>query len=251
MADNPWIERPRPEPDAGLRLFCFPYVGGGASVFRGWPGHLSKGVEVCAVQMPGREARFGGRPFKQLRPLVEACGEALLGSLDRPFAFFGYSLGARVCFEVARWLRGRHGAAPRALFVAARRAPHIPAAGAGIHDLPEPQFVEGLSKLGGTPRQVLDNPALLRLMLPLLRADFALSHEFGYQPEPPLDCPITAFGGLDDEHVNRDALEAWREHTRGAFALHMLPGDHFFLRTAAPAMLKIIDEELVRLSGAR
>jgi medium-chain acyl-[acyl-carrier-protein] hydrolase len=201
--------------------------------------------------MPGRERRLGEPPFKQLRPLVEACGQALLSSLDRPFAFFGYSLGARVCFEVARWLRSRQGVTPRALFVAARRAPHIPAAGAGIHNLPEPQFLEGLSNLGGIPRQVLENPALLRLMLPLLRADFALSYEYGYQPEPPLDCPITAFGGLDDEHVNRDSLESWREHTRGAFALHMLPGGHFFLRTAAPMMLGIIDQELAHLSRAQ
>jgi medium-chain acyl-[acyl-carrier-protein] hydrolase len=183
-------------------------------------------------------------PFTQLYPLIETIGPALLGNLDRPFAFFGYSLGARVCFEVTRWLRRHHASMPRALFVAARIAPHVPGTEVRIHDLPEPEFVEELSKLGGTPQEVLENPALMQLMIPLLRADFALSDEYSYHSETALDCPIIAFGGLDDEHVSKESLESWQDHTSAEFELHLLPGTHFFMHTAAPQMLRIIDDKI-------
>jgi medium-chain acyl-[acyl-carrier-protein] hydrolase len=207
-------------------------------------------VEVCAIQLPGREGRLVEEPFKSLPPLIEVLGPILLSSLDRAFVFFGHSLGASVAFELARWLRRHYQIMPATLFVAGRRAPHLPDTDPAIHDLPDEEFLEELRTLKGTAPEVLANPEVMELVRPMLSADFAMSHNYEYVPEPPLQCPIIAFGGLEDEDVTRDYLDGWREHSSAAFTLRMLPGDHFFLHTSQQAMLHMLAKDLLPLLGA-
>lgn len=241
---DPWIASLRPKPAAALRLFCFPYAGGGASIFRGWAAALPPAVEVYPVQLPGRENRLRERPFTQISPLVEALADALRPYLDRPFAFWGHSMGALISLELARQLRREKGPDPVHLFVSAYSAPQIPPDSA-IHRLPEAAFVEELRRLKGTPEAVLQHAELMQLMLPLLRADFALVETYGYVHEDPLDCPISAFGGLEDDGVSYDDLMAWREQTRSAFKLRMFPGDHFFLHANRAQLLQVVSQGIV------
>ncbi len=241
---NPWLACPRPNPGACLRLFCFPYSGAGASIFYPWLGHLLTSVEVYPVELPGRGTRLAEPPFDRLEPLVQALAQALLPHLDKPFAFFGHSMGALLSFELARYLRCQHGAAPVSLLVSGHGAPHLQHVEAPIRDLPEDEFLEKVRGLNGTPDQVLDNDEWRQLLLPILRADFAMCETYRYQMDRPLDCPITAFGGLQDEYVSRAQLEAWREQTDASFKLRMFPGDHFFLNTVRPFLLRTIAREL-------
>jgi medium-chain acyl-[acyl-carrier-protein] hydrolase len=248
---NPWFVRPRPNPRATLRLFCFPYAGGGASVFRKWPEYLPSSVEVCAIQLPGREGRLAEEAFKSLPPLIEVLGPILISSLDRPFVFFGHSLGASIGFELTRWLRRYYQMMPAILFVAGRRAPHLPDTDPAIHDLPDKEFLEELRTLKGTAPEVLANPELMQLVRPMLSADFAMSHNYEYVPGSPLECPIVAFGGLEDEDVTKDYLDAWREHTSASFTLRMLPGDHFFLHASQQTMLHMLAKDLLPLTSSK
>ncbi|MES4907739.1 MULTISPECIES: thioesterase domain-containing protein [unclassified Streptomyces] len=94
---------------ARARLFCFPYAGAGATVFRGWGPGLPEGVEALAVQLPGREDRFLDQPVDDLDGLMTALVPGLLPFLDRPFAFFGHSMGAIICWELCRRLRDEQG----------------------------------------------------------------------------------------------------------------------------------------------
>ena len=96
-----WVWSPRPNPGARLRLFCYPYAGGRAAVYRRWPESLPASIEVCAIEPPGHGTRLSETPFTRLSPLVEALAAALDPYLDRPFAFFGHSLGSLVSFELA------------------------------------------------------------------------------------------------------------------------------------------------------
>jgi medium-chain acyl-[acyl-carrier-protein] hydrolase len=248
---NQWLVRPRPNPRAALRLFCLPYAGGGASIFRRWAERLPASIEVCAVQLPGRENRLSEEPFTRIEPLVEALGAALRDSLDRPFAFFGHSLGASVGFELARWFRRRHGLMPEALFISGRRAPQVPEGDPAWDELPDDEFIEELRSLKGTPPQVLAHPELMELVIPMLRADFAICKKYEYTSDAPLACPFYVFGGRDDVEIPRDYLEAWREHTSSSFTLRILPGEHFFLQTAEALLLEMIARDLVRLMTAR
>jgi medium-chain acyl-[acyl-carrier-protein] hydrolase len=237
---DPWVLYPKPNPHAGLRLFCFPYAGGGATVYRAWADGLPPDVELACVQYPGRGSRLKEPAFAQLMPLVEALVPALPPHLDKPFAFFGHSMGAVIAFELARRLARE----PLHLFVSGRQAPQLPPRDLHTYDLPDAEFIEELQRLGGTPREALAHPELMQLMLPLLRADFEAIQTYAYAPGPPLHCPVTAFGGLEDEDVSREQLEAWREQTDARFDAHLLPGDHFFLHSAQARLLAILSGEL-------
>ncbi|UCC54021.1 MAG: thioesterase, partial [Anaerolineaceae bacterium] len=161
-------------------------------------------------------------------------------SSQRPFAFFGHSLGARVGFEVARSLRRQGKPLPAQLFVSACPAPQLPS-GRPIHMLPKAAFLAELQRRNGIPQEVLAHPELLELLLPMLRADFMVIETAVYRSEPPLNFPITAFGGIEDPIVSRGALEAWEEQTSGPFNMVFFAGDHFFLRTAEDQLLQTIN----------
>jgi medium-chain acyl-[acyl-carrier-protein] hydrolase len=248
LACNSWVACARHNPAARVRLFCFPYAGGGGTIFRTWPDQLPATVEVCPIALPGREMRIGERPFDRLLPLAQAIADALDMYQDKPFAFFGHSMGALVSFEVARELRRQSRRAPAHLFVAGHRAPHLPDNRPPLHDLPEPAFVDEVRQLNGTPPEVFQHPELLELFLPILRADFAVCETYVYEAEPPLACPISVFGGLQDPRAGREQLEAWRAYTTAEFRLRMLPGDHFFVRIAEPALLSVLNQTLQTLA---
>jgi medium-chain acyl-[acyl-carrier-protein] hydrolase len=240
-----WLPSFRPNPRASLRLFCFPYAGGSNLIFREWPADLPAHVEVCAVQLAGRGGRLYEKPHTKMEPLVPDVAQALQPYLDKPFAFFGHSMGALISFELARWLRRQDKPEPLHLFVAGHGAPQIPATDPYTFDLPEAEFIEELRRLNGTPKEVLLHTELMQLRMPLLRADFELTQTYTYTAEPPLTCPISAFGGLADEEVKRELIEQWREQTRSSFSLSMFPGDHFFLNTARQQLLHTLSRELL------
>lgn len=239
---QPWIVRSKPQPY--LRLFCFPYAGGGASIFRFWSATLPTEVEVCPVQLPGRENRLREPAFTCLSPLVEALAQVLRPFMDIPFAFFGYSMGALISFELARHLRRDHNPGPLHLFVAAHRAPQLPQSHPSLHQLPDPAFLDALHRLGGTSSSLYEHEELMKLMFPMLRADFAVCETYIYSTEAPLACPITAFGGELDTHVSTEALLAWREQTKGLFTLSILPGNHFFLHSQQQLLLQTLSQDI-------
>jgi medium-chain acyl-[acyl-carrier-protein] hydrolase len=243
-AFDSWSACRKPRPQARFRLFCFPYAGGGALIFRTWSDGLSADVEVCPIQLPGRGTRLMEPLFTQLSPLIQALAQALLPLLDKPFAFFGHSLGALVSFELARQLRRQYGVQPVRLFVSAGRAPQLPHRGLPVHTLPEGDFLAELRRLNGTPRAVLEHEELMQIALPVLRADFAVYETYVYSTELPLNYPISAFGGLRDRTMSQSDLEAWREQTSVSFSLQMFPGDHFFLNTTQPLLLRVLSQEL-------
>lgn len=237
---NSLIKRFQPNPQAALRLFCFPYAGGSAAIFRKWVENIPQTIELCAVEFPGRISQIQTLPLTRIEPLVDAIATALLPYLDKPFAFFGHSMGALVGFEVARLLQTEYNLKPVYLFISGRQAPQIPPHTAPIHNLPEPEFLAQLRRLNGTPAVLLENAELMQILIPILRADFAVLENYTYIDKPPLNCAIAAFGGLEDKEVSCEQLAAWRDLTAGAFQLQMFPGDHFFLNSVQALLLQSI-----------
>jgi len=213
-------------------------------VFRDWSNGLPADVEVCPIQFPGRGTRLMEPPYNRLSLLVEALIQALLPLLDKPFALFGHSLGSLVSFELARQIWANHQLRPVRLFVSAGPAPQVPRRNSPIHDLPEKEFMAELRRLNGIPAELLSNKELMDIVLPSLRADFALFESYRYLSGPPLNCPISTFGGLSDNRVNHDDLEAWRDQTTVSFTIRMFPGDHFFLKSTQPLLLRALSQEL-------
>ncbi|WP_339384544.1 thioesterase II family protein [Oscillatoria sp. FACHB-1407] len=242
------MKRPNPNPNATLRLFCFPYAGAGASIFRHWSANLPPYVEVCPIQLPGREERIKESLFTQLPPLVQTLAHSLQGYLDIPFAFFGHSLGGLISFELARQLRIQQSPEPIHLFISGRRAPQASDRNPLLHTLPESEFLQELRSLNRTPEKVLTNSELMQLLLPILRADFSICETYTYLDEPPLDCSISVLGGLDDAGEPIELLELWRSQTRSSFSMYLFPGDHFFLHRSQQLLLETLDNQLCQLA---
>lgn len=238
-----WFHVPN-DPHARLRLFCFPYAGGGASVFRTWSGKLGPQIEIAPSLLPGRETRMREPAYSQIEPIIDSLTREIIPFLNKPFAFFGHSMGGIIGFELARRLRVEHGIEPTHLFISARRAPQLLEREPRLHDLPNEELLKELKRLNGTSIELLENAELLELMLPLIRADFAVCDNYHYLPTAPLRCPISVFGGLQDEDISREKLEAWRVQTNGPCRVHMLPGDHFFIHSQQAGILRIITETL-------
>jgi len=235
---------PVPKPAARCRLLCFPYAGAGASMFAAWPRTIPPDVEVCAVQMPGREGRLSEPPITRWDEAVDNVNDVLMPWTDRPFAFFGHSLGAALAFEVARRFQRDRRPGLVHLFVSGRRAPHLPPDERPTYNLPDEQFLRELRRLAGTPEDVLQDTEFLELFIPLLRADFCLSETYAYRHDAPLAVPITAYGGAEDETVPPEKLEGWREHTTSSFRQVIFPGGHFFVNEARASVLSELRREL-------
>ena len=230
----------KPNPAAKVSLFCFPYAGGTASMFQQWRHSLPDTIEVCPVQLPGRGNRLADRRFTSVGPLVEALAEDLGDYLDRPFAFFGHSMGALVGFELARLLRCERRPQPVHLFVSGCEAPQLPLGTRPIYNLPDPELINALRRMNGTPQEVLDHAELMELMLPIIRDDLTVCQAYEYSPEPPLACGISAFGGLQDPGVTEASVSAWRAQTTGEFEMKMIDGDHFFIHNSLAQVLRVI-----------
>ena len=239
---SPWLTVQRHSTEAHLRLFCFPYAGGGASIFSGWSKALPSSVEVCTVQLPGRENRLGEIPLTHMPDLVEQLSVALGPWLDKPFALFGHSLGALIAFEWLRCLPPRY--QPVHFFLSACPAPETPRP-APLHSLPDGEFIDALqNRYQQIPQAILQDPEMMGLFLPVLRADFTLYETYTYVAGMPLACPVCAFGGLQDHLSNRAQLTAWHPYTSSVFTQRMFPGGHFFLKTAQTPLLQAIVQTL-------
>ncbi|HLI69637.1 MAG TPA: alpha/beta fold hydrolase [Ktedonobacteraceae bacterium] len=241
LRGDPWIFSGCSHAAARLRLFCFPCAGGGASLYCPWIKALAPDIDVYPVQLPGRENRLLERPFTRFDELIRALAQALQPYFEGPFAFFGHSMGALVCFGLTRYLLQQDQPVPVHLFLSAYRAPQLPNK-EQLHSLSDAELIHKVLELNGTQRSIFENLELRQLLLPIFRADFSVCETYPYEPMEPLAIPITAFGGLQDRRVSRAALGAWSMQTRGPFVLHMLPGNHFFWRDSPQQVWQIISQ---------
>ncbi len=225
-----WLACPRPVPDAPIKLLCLHHAGGSPTSFRPWTAELPPNIELLAVRLAGRDARMRERPATTVAEIVGPLARAVEPLLARHhIAIFGHSLGALLGFELARELRRQQLPSPKVLIVSGRNAP-----GTGrtlqLHKLSDRELVAEVQRIyGGIPPQILNEPELLAMTLPLLRADLTVNETYEPREERPLDCPMRAFGGDDDPHVGRAGLEAWGAHTSVSFACDQVTGDHFYL----------------------
>ncbi len=243
-----WFIPFRSEGPVTHRLFCFPHSGAGASLFASWPKLLPPSVQVCGVQLPGREDRLRERPLTDVPAVVMALSTALQPWLEIPFTFFGHSLGAVLAYELALHLQTRKAPVPTRVFVSARLPPCVASPLAPIATLPDADFLRELRRRYGRSSEAFwSNRELVDLYLPILRADLRLAESPLFTKHGRLECPIAAFGGIDDE-IPPAQLREWQKHTASDFQLRMLPGDHGFITSARE---QLVDEIARSLFGSQ
>lgn len=246
---NPWVSTINKTATSKIRLFCLPYAGGSSLIYRDWQNGFSDAIEVCPVNLPGRGSRIIEPLHANMTSLAKAVKDGLLPFLDQPFAFAGHSMGGTLSFEVTKLLRSLGLPLPVKLFISGCGAPHFPLLEERTFDLPEDELIEELRRLNGTPAEILDNRELLRILLPVIRADFSVCQTYEYVEEPPLDVPITVMRGAEDHDIPEEAAVAWREQTEDEFLCITLPGDHFFCHAEKDRIIDIIAGELFFYTG--
>lgn len=235
-----WLVCTQPKPDARLRLICFPFAGGGASAFSDWNDSLPDDIELSAVQMPGREERLRETLLTDMSELIDQLSAQLQSLADKPYVFFGHSMGAIVCYELARRLRDTNSPLPAHLFLSARAAPQL-------QELSELRYLDGdafIARLhdlyGAVPEAIRNSTELQEVFLPILHADVTLLETCNVGPGEPLDCDITVFGGADDPAISAAMLAGWQQCTSAGFSQHEFPGGHFFIQAQREAVLAAV-----------
>ncbi|MEW6240629.1 MAG: alpha/beta fold hydrolase, partial [Chloroflexota bacterium] len=214
------------------------YAGGSPAAFNKW---TAKDIETYIAHYPGRGSRFNEPPMKRIDTLVENILQAIQPLLDKPFALFGHSMGGLIAFELARKLRQQKQPQPKLFFVSASVAPQFPDPNPPIHALPDDEFLDALKKFNGIPAEILNQPEALKILIPILRADFEAVESYHFDSSQPLlDIPIIAIGGLDDPRVNREQLEGWADQTTSRFEAKHFPGGHFFITSTIAPVLRLV-----------
>ncbi len=243
-ASGAWVVLQRPVPDARVRLFCFPYAGGAAPVFAGWPNDLPPEIEVCAIQPPGRHERLHEPLLGTVDEMVASLVPALLPYLDKPFATFGHCLGAIVMFEALRVLAVEHGKSPLIVFASAAPAPHrylVP----GLTALSQSDFADVLRTTGFAHESMLVDGDAQEHMMPAVQADFNVAARYAFAAGAPITAPIVAFTGLEDIFAPIDLIEEWRSVTTGRFSKVAFPGGHYFIVPERTQVLAQVREEIL------
>ncbi|MFH8365591.1 thioesterase II family protein [Streptomyces sp. NPDC018031] len=245
-----WLRKFQAAPSSEMRLVCFPYAGGAASYYFPLAKSLAPAIEVHAVQYPGRHDRYREPVIDDINQLADAVFPAVQELTDRPLALFGHSMGAVVAYEIALRLEDRLGVKPVVLFASGRRAPSRYRDDDDVHNWSDTQLLAEIQSLEGTDNAVLQDPELLRMVLPALRGDYRAIGTYQHVPGRTVSCPLVTLIGDVDPKVTLDEARDWERHTSDEFDLRSYSGGHFFLTDHMAGVTELIQERLNPGAGA-
>ncbi|GAB3261075.1 thioesterase II family protein [Kineosporia babensis] len=236
-----WVRQWPARSTRARRFVCFPPAGAGAGFYRDWAPALPADCELWSVQYPGREDRFGEPLIADLQTMADQIA-AVPGLLDgTPLWLFGHSMGALLAYEVARRIEP---AAPLQRLVVSGRIARRHQKPGTLYQLDDDAFSAQVLKLGGVPEVLLADPEMRAVLLPIMRSDYQAVETYSAQPHPPLQTPVLALAGTDDQHAPPPAMEHWSDITTGPFRLAAHPGGHFFL---VPELQNVLRDVLAPL----
>ncbi len=238
MGDQGWLLKPEPRPGALVKLYCLPSAGCGPSMYFGWGQVFPQFVEIVGVGIPGHESLIAETLSTDLCEIAGRLLRRLVADADRPYALFGHSMGAWLAYELTRQLSESGHRLPIWLGVSGRRSPQLPKRRPDLQHLPDADLIEEVQRrYGGIRPEVMAEPELLQLFLPILRADLMAVENYKPGVLDTLGCPITAFGGANDDEVSDAELAGWGATSKQQFSKLTLPGGHFYLQEDSQATL--------------
>ncbi|MEZ5504516.1 MAG: alpha/beta fold hydrolase [Gammaproteobacteria bacterium] len=235
-----------PQPDAALRLVCFPCAGAGASMYRRW-GMLLPNIEVWSVNYPGRESLHAMPLADSMTDIVSLLMSDATFWSDRKLVLYGHSFGALVSFWTGLRLQ-QDGLPVQGLLVSARRAPHL-ASVESYQGLSDNQLVARLDRFGGIPAAIRHDADMMGFYLPVIKADLLVNDAAQTQPDDVIDAPVYLYSGTGDDVASAEELVAWQRCTRRGFTHRQFNGGHFFIQEQQDAFVAAIRTAISALSS--
>ncbi|OHU85051.1 MULTISPECIES: thioesterase II family protein [Pseudoalteromonas] len=247
---SPWLFIPKPNPQASLKVICFPYAGGSVRSFSDWKDTLPDFVELIIIQMPARGARISEPPAQCMDELTDTLITELAPHLNCDFVFYGHSLGARVAFEAQRKMRLNGMTGPCHFVASGSPNPGKDRSHEKTHLLDDEAFKAKLKSLNGTPPAVLEHEELMTLFMPVLRADFKLANTYRYTGDEKSPCSLSVFAGKDDE-ITVEEQQDWQKYFSGEYTFTLFEGDHFFIDSSNQEVGEAFSEVVKQLYTER
>ncbi|SFD15750.1 thioesterase II family protein [Pseudoalteromonas denitrificans] len=238
-----WFVIPKHNPQADIRLICFPYAGGSSSIYTSWVNSLPENVELIIMQAPGRSNRMFETPIDKMDILADNLLAEIPTLLNKPYVLFGHSLGSRVCFELILRLNKLGLQLPLHFIASGSSGPQKERHNIS-YNLPESEFISKLRTMNGTPEELLKNKELMSLLLPMLRADFEIAETFQYTGNALFNISLSIFGGEDDTDVTNDDLYLWQQFFKPKAKTTKFPGGHFFINSHKELVLEKVNKVL-------
>jgi medium-chain acyl-[acyl-carrier-protein] hydrolase len=228
-------------------LFGLPYAGGWAAGLYGkWTARLPRSIEVVPLELAGHGRRMG-EPFDE--SLESAVADLLRRvrevARSRPYALFGHSMGGTLAYEIVKALEHGGLASPKALFVSGCQPPHVPSRHKGLHLLSDESFLDEIRRLGGTPKEFVEVPELVKTFLPILRSDFRLINRYRFrEPVHVMNTELVLLYGDRDPLAGRPVICEWQRYTPRRMRMHEFAGDHFFVNKHTDAICRLVADTL-------
>lgn len=227
------------------KLFCFPYAGGSSMIYSKWKNRLDNSIDFIPVELNGRGKKYGKTLYENMDEVVADIYDSISNVIEESeYALFGHSMGSLIALEIALKVLKKTRKPPVHIFFSGQKAPHIKNNIAQRHTLPNDEFIEEIAKLGGTPKELFENPELLDVFLPILRSDFKVVETYEYKHDfRKLSCDITVINGNEDKFTEKE-ISGWRELTDKSCKIIMLNGGHFFINEKTKEIINIINYTL-------
>lgn len=233
-----------------MRLFFLPFAGGSKYAYWNFGKHAPASLQCCPVEIPGRGTRVREPLLTDINKVVEDIYRQLKSQLQEPYALYGHSMGAILCYLLTHKLRNAGDPLPEHLFLTGCEAPAVPVE-RGYYKLPLDAFKNKLREMGGCPEDVLNSEELFGFYEPIIRADFKVVESFTHLPVEPLAIPVTVMIGTEERIAFEDAAK-WQDETLSPVEVHHFPGNHFFIFNHEKEIMEIISKNLkTRLNEKR
>lgn len=228
-----------------IKLFCLPYAGGSAVIYLKLKRYLNNNIELVPIELAGRGKRYNELLYEDMDEAVNDIFNVVKNEIHNyKYAVLGYSMGTIISYELIKKIIEEKLDGPEHVFFAAKEPMYMETKEKSIHKLIDNEFINEIVKLGGIPKEILEQKGILDFFLPILRADYRIVELYKDTSEiTDLGCDITALGGKKD-NITEEKMYAWREYTTKRFKLHMFEGGHFFINDNIENICNIINEEL-------
>ncbi len=220
-----------------LRLFCFPYAGGNASMYYPLKDKIGEEIELVAVQLPGRSERMFEEAYTDMDALVEKLYRQIAPMLHEPFALCGYSMGGVIVYALTKKIEKFSQYRPEFSIISATK-PMALLNQSTKHTLCDDGLIDMLREHKASPEEVLESKELMALVLPTIRADYQLIETYKVENGPALETQLVLFNSEED--MDKETICLWQEYFKNEAKYVGFEDGHFFIRTQTEKFIKEI-----------